>query len=313
MGEMEAGRPVPFNVGILPPLSVNYMMGARSQAQNVISADLLVGQAQASQSLQAAGLWAGVSGKASGTQMSGLVAKAGSVNGAQLAGLLNLSGQTYGTQLAGLANVDRGTQSRLIVQTAGLVNVGNRVDVQFAGLFNFARKVKGVQIGLINVADSADYQLGLLNWSRNGTRLLAIYATDQFLVNLEWKSGGAKLYTSVGLGTASLIRDNPYGIHYGIGYRITERWVIELGRTTLYRDQPFGASQDRITQLKPAFWWPLGTRMVLSVGPNFNIMRALQTSESSAPLYHLYLRKLSDPAASQYFWIGGQVAMQIRI
>src|SRR4029079_14552216 len=89
----------------------------------------------------------------------------GKFAGFQVGGIYNhVADSVRGVQAAGVANFARRKLSG--VQLAGVGNVSNKETdgVQIAGVFNYSKKLKGVQIGLIIVADtSAGYSIGLIN------------------------------------------------------------------------------------------------------------------------------------------------------
>ncbi len=100
--------------------------------------------------LQLAGVVARSHGALVGLQAAGVVAWSEWPNGLQVGGLLSVASfQLYGVQLAGVANV-------------ALQHPAN--GLQISSAFNYARCVRGLQIGLINVAEkAAGVQLGLIN------------------------------------------------------------------------------------------------------------------------------------------------------
>jgi hypothetical protein len=56
--------------------------------------------------------------------------------------------------------------------------------VQIAGVFNYSKKLKGVQIGLINIADTSEgYSIGLINIVLKGYHKLSFSANEILNVN----------------------------------------------------------------------------------------------------------------------------------
>jgi hypothetical protein len=128
------------------------------------------------------------------------------VYGLDLGAIANITTQgNTGLQVAGLLNWNKGTETGVLLQAAGIANVNvnkvNLVGVQVAlinynqqesmiagfqvgavnlssftkmigieaGLYNTAHDVYGVQIGLVNVADHLHgVQIGLLNFNKQG-------------------------------------------------------------------------------------------------------------------------------------------------
>lgn len=122
--------------------------------------------------------------------------------GAQGAWLSNVTlGDFKGVQGAWLSNVTLGEFKG--VQGAWLSNVARKdfAGLQAAWLSNVAcGNVKGVQIGFFNFCKgNADFQLGLINYSKNGIfEVAASYTTDQ-KIRLVLNSGNKYLYGIFGV------------------------------------------------------------------------------------------------------------------
>ena len=99
----------------------------------------------------------------------------------QGAGFLNVTkGDFNGGQIAGFLNTTGGTHSGF----------------QAAGFLNVAKTLKGVQIGIINVADSIEdgAQFGLLSFSRNGYKRLDLIGSETFYGQMNIKLGMKHFY-----------------------------------------------------------------------------------------------------------------------
>lgn len=122
--------------------------------------------------------------------------------GAQGAWLSNVTlGDFKGVQGAWLSNVTLGEFKG--VQGAWLSNVARKdfAGLQAAFLSNVAcQNVKGVQVGLFNFCKGdCDFQLGLINYSKNGIfEVAASYTTDQ-KIRLVLNSGNKYLYGIFGV------------------------------------------------------------------------------------------------------------------
>lgn len=141
----------------------------------------------------------------------------GNMKGVQLAGLYNrVLNNASGVQLSGLINFSSNFSSG--IQMAGLVNVSDScADVQASILVNKAKKVKGLQFGLINVADSSDYVIGVVNLIKNGEKSIALSSDETPFIHLDFRSGGKILYGLAGVGYNL---NNPpfrYTLDLGIG------------------------------------------------------------------------------------------------
>ena len=151
-----------------------------------------------------------------GGQVSNIFNYADNVIGGQLANIVNISGNLTGFQAANIANVAtgsvRGVQVSNImnvatadfkgVQAANIANVAVKdfTGVQVANIANVATgNVKGAQIGFINICKGdCSFQLGLINYSRNGIFEFGGSYTTNERVRVSLNSGNKYLYTVLG-------------------------------------------------------------------------------------------------------------------
>lgn len=147
---------------------------------------------------QISGLANIASGSVFGLQSAGLFNTANTIRGMQDSGLFNISGNVHGVQAAGLFNISSKKMNGM--QAAGLFNVAQEVSgVQAAGLFNCAKKVRGVQVGVINIADENDgIALGVFNFIKDGMHHIGFNwdTNDRF----DWfiQSGTKHLFVTFG-------------------------------------------------------------------------------------------------------------------
>ena len=147
---------------------------------------------------QISGLANIASGSVFGLQSAGLFNTANTIRGMQDSGLFNISGNVHGLQAAGLFNISSKKMNGM--QAAGLFNVAQEVSgIQAAGLFNCARKVRGVQVGVINIADESDgIALGVFNFIKDGMHHIGFNwdTNDRF----DWfiQSGTKHLFVTFG-------------------------------------------------------------------------------------------------------------------
>ena len=142
------------------------------------------------------------------------------MRGFQGAGVVNANwGDSRGWQLAGVANL-QGKDFKG-VQLAGVLNTAiNEVHgAQIAGVMNFGRKVKGLQLGLLNIADTIQgVPIGLISLVRKGYHAVELSADDIFYANMAFRTGVRPFYNILMAG----IRPDNFGdplwcLGYGIG------------------------------------------------------------------------------------------------
>jgi hypothetical protein len=166
----------------------------------------------------------------SGFQVAGLLNNAAKVDKFQIAGLVNNTKGETGFQIAGLVNQASKINS---IQIAGLVNSSKEVQgVQISGLVNHASFFKGVQIGVINIADSCQgVSIGLVNWVRNGYHRLEISADELFYANLAFRSGVRKLHSIITTGIAPDKLGSPlwtYGTGMGTSFLVGNKTLFDI-------------------------------------------------------------------------------------
>ena len=168
--------------------------------------------------LQAAGLINKTTRFTGGIQLAGLANMDKQTAGLQAAGLMNIYGDGKGISVAGLANM-AGNNSG--AQIAGLMNKGGDVSfIQLSSLMNIAKKVKGTQIGFINVADSSDYPVGLINFIKNGEKSISLSTDESLFMHTDLRSGGRVLYGLFGLGYKPGSEKIKYALDLGFGVHI---------------------------------------------------------------------------------------------
>jgi hypothetical protein len=185
---------------------------------------------------QVAGLFNIVGGRVDGVQIGGINNTVlDNVNGFQVAGINNhVSGSFKGFQLGGIYNhvadsmtglqvagISSFTRDRLSgVQISGIGNIsaGETNGLQLAGVFNYSKRLKGVQIGLINIADSSDgFSIGLINIVLKGYHKLSFFSNEVTNVNASFKTGNSKLYSILHAGLNAGDSNRVYTFGYGLG------------------------------------------------------------------------------------------------
>jgi hypothetical protein len=177
---------------------------------------------------QAAGIFNLVGGNVSGVQLAGIYNQVfGTVSGFQVAGIINKAAHfSQGVQLAGFGNI---AQNRSSFQISGLFNYGgDQTSVQFASFLNIAHAVHRTQIGLVNIADSSDYPVGLINWIKTGEKTLSLESDETGAAQLNLRSGGRVLYGVIGAGYKLNTDDRKYLVNFGIGAHIIHRSRFNL-------------------------------------------------------------------------------------
>lgn len=288
-------------VGIFYPISTN---GKQAPLfTNHFSFNLFQGISANETAFTLSGLVTNVKDTARGVQIASLVNTIGhKQGGVQVAGLVNASKSADALSIAGLANVNRGnakglqisglanTADTATVQIGGIVNKAHDVNMQIGGLLNVAKKVKGAQIaGLINIADSSDYPIALINIIHNGDMTIGL-STDQSLNTMvTFRSGGNRLYGIIGAGYNLKHADrNLYAMQAGIGAHLINTPIFRLN---------LEASSLELTDFKGAHNLQSG----LLVYPTLRVWKQLDVFAGPSFNYTIYRRDVAD-VHHHYVW-----------
>ena len=139
--------------------------------------------------------------KVIGGQVANIVNIANDLTGVQFSNIVNVTtGNARGVQVANITNI--ATDSFKGIQAANIANVAasDFTGLQAAVIANVATgNVRGAQVGFVNICKGdCDFQLGFINYSRNGIfEIGASYTTNQ-RTRISFNSGSKYLYTVLG-------------------------------------------------------------------------------------------------------------------
>jgi len=175
---------------------------------------------QDAQYVQIAGIVNIVGGSSRGIQVGGIHNTVlGSLRGVQVSGTTGIvKKQMSGMQVAGLVSYADSSRG---AQISGLVNISRRGagGLQLAGLVNYTSIVKGVQIGLVNIADTSEgYSIGLINIIRKGYHEVSFSTSEMQPVTIAFKTGNRRLYSILMAGAQLNADKKAYSLGYGIGH-----------------------------------------------------------------------------------------------
>lgn len=250
--------------------------------------------------VQAAGFLNEVGNHANGAMFAGFMNHVrGNAAGMQAAGMLNITGRAKGLSLAGFGNIvttrsNGDTIGNRLVQLAGFFNRAGDVNTQLAGFINVAHKVKGVQLaGLINIADSSDYPIGIINIIKNGERSMGVSIDETGTGLISFRSGGRVLYGIVGAGYNFQSNRNRYALEAGLGAHlfIHTAWRINAELATLALDD-FKTGDYLKSGLRILPDVSIGSRLKIFAGPVLNFV-TISTSKNDDLVSHYFWKKTS--------------------
>jgi hypothetical protein len=145
---------------------------------------------------------------------------------------------------------------------------------------NYTNHSRGLQIGLINIADTSDgYSIGLINFVRKGYHNIYLGTDETMDLTLGLKSGNHKLY-SIFLGGINLDQNKKL---YSFGYGLGREWITTRAfalSTDLSSQYLYLGSWDYLNLLNRFNLYlhlRLGKGFALYGGPSFNMYYSDQT------------------------------------
>ncbi|MBK8847453.1 MAG: hypothetical protein IPO27_13260 [Bacteroidetes bacterium] len=216
-----------------------------------------------------------------------------------LAGFMNLNnGYASHWQIAGGVNASRKKARGL--QLAGIANINADTlhGSQIAGVLNVARRTVGLQIGLINVADSVTKgSFGFLSFVRKGVHQLEISTNETFAYNAVLRTGSHKFYTALYAGMqpysgASAIQYYGYGIGYNVKLSKKSNLNLDLSSHQLVRDFNFN-SYNPYARFDVTYEYFIGKKIAITAGPSIAALGNSLSTWNTVPSYEAVLPNIN--------------------
>jgi len=213
-----------------------------------------------------------------GFQGSGFANYARGVSFGQASGFANVStGDVNGVQGAGFVNVTIGDNQG--VQAAGFANIttGTQTGVQASGFFNYARKLRGVQVSVVNVADTVEkgIPIGVFSFVRHGYKVIQIGANETLFGEISFKTGTTRFYNIFSVGAAPRKESLKWGWGYGIGTLIplAKRMDLSLEGISYHvnEDTWFTDYLNSLNRLNLSLSYNLTGRIGVYAGASWNV------------------------------------------
>lgn len=241
--------------------------------------------------LQMAGFFNLVADSVKGVQIGGFLNIANQTRGVQTAGFLNIADQTNGVQLGGFSNIVteriEGLQMSGFAnrakdldgaQVAGFINMVNEMDgIQMSGFVNYAKKVKGVQFGILNIADTVESgaTIGLFNWVKKGKHQVSLAHSDFMDASLAFRMGTDKFYSKLTAGSQfSSEKIWSAGMGFGTQFQLKNKLYANIDLTAHYIKKPGrneGDETNLLNRLNLNFGYQLAKHFSINAGPALNI------------------------------------------
>ena len=255
-----------FNSHVVNKVSLNMIGGYTAGVAGVELAGVFNVNQFAMRGLQLAGVTNIVGGDIFGFQAAGIGNMGlNNVTGIQMAGVWNsVDTILAGAQLAGVANIAADGKGN--TQLSGVFNVsGADVGSQVATVLNKAKKVHGIQLGIVNIADSSAYPIGLFNWISTGHRQLSVSVDEKKFTSLTFRSGGRVMYAVLGAGIYLGDQTEKYGMEAGLGTYLLRKRKLSLSVEIVQR-----------MEFKEDWVYKEANRTSLRLIPALNVSKQLQ-------------------------------------
>jgi hypothetical protein len=300
---------------IVNKFSLNIIGGATAGVKGVEFGGVFNMNQYDMQGMQMAGVFNAVGGNVRGVQLAGVGNRVfEGVKGLQIAGVFNKTDTVSGVQIAGVVNM--ANEAPGTTQITGIFNASqSTVGSQIAGIANKAKKVKGLQLaGIINIADSSDYPIALLNFIKNGEKSLALAINEESYLGLQFRSGGRVLYSILSINVAlEGNRPEKYAFEAGLGAVLLDRSKFSLRTEVATRNlltEKFKTLDNHQSSLRviPAF--KLSDRISLFAAPSLNYAeRDENTISGGRTVWKAWRRDRSRNT----FYGGGMAGIMIKL
>jgi hypothetical protein len=181
--------------------------------------------------------------------------------------------------------------------------------LQFASLVNIAGKVRGVQFGVVNIADENDYPIGLVNLIKKGRKSIAVTCNETGSMTVSFRSGGKVTYGIVGYGYNFKAGKKTYLAEGGLGIRLPV--ASKFGINNEFKIETFHSSDNATCKagysLLPAYQFT--PHIEIFAGPSINYMYSDDINHADMfPSHSLWKKR--DASTRQQVFIGYQLGVQ---
>jgi len=149
--------------------------------------------------------------------------------------------------------------------------------LQATGFVNVARSVEGVQLGILNIADSVkkSAQIGILSINRNGINRMEILASETFYGQARLKLGIPKFYNIFSIDSRLDDQGFIWGLGYGFGssFELSQKLDLSIDATSfLMSDGAFFTTDlNSLNRITSGVTWKLSDKLGLYAGGSLNV------------------------------------------
>jgi hypothetical protein len=233
----------------------------------------------------------------------------------QLAGGANVSQDFTGAQVSGGANLVNGRAEGL--QLTGGVNFAREFRGAQVAPVNVTEEGRGLQLGVVNIADDVDVPVGVVNIVRTGQFHVNVWTSEAAVVNLGLQTGSRHIYSIINLGLHPDGDSSLLIAGLGIGGHIPlNRFFLDIDEVTssvcCWPHWFWTESADDyrfLTSLRVTAGWQVTDNIAIVAGPTANLWLSNTGNSWDLPMYGLprggfYSRHFA-------FWPGFTAGLQL--
>ncbi len=281
-----------YAFSLLPGISTNHQIDLLTR--NEVAINFLLGQSMGANKLEIGLLFNQTLGE---------------VKGLQIAALGNLAEkEVYGSQIGGLANINLGRTHGF--QAASLYNYSLSFNgVQASVGLNQCHAFNGLQIGLINLSDSAyGMPIGLFSYAKDGYHKKEIGLDERAILSYSYRTGKELFYNIFQVGFTKHSSRSIGLIGLGFGTQSPFEGKMKLGFDCTFSQLiPFGSKLSSLNwfgKVLVSFIYPFNNKLEVFAGPAISVT-ALNRSD---PAYNTHFRTF--PLSSFYSSIDGEYTIK---
>ncbi len=247
-----------------------------------------------------------------GAQVAGFSNYASQVNGPQVAGGLNIGKDYCNTQISGFMNL---ADTSEFIQVAGFANYAKQVNgVQVAGFLNIAHRVDGVQVGVVNWADTCPgISIGLISFVNKGYRGLEFSTDEMMHVGLTYRMGVDHFYNIFSLGyhfSDNKLAGAGWGFGTLLGHGPKRRINLEMMQF-IYDDVESIKAESRISRFYCGISRSITNRVSFNYGLTFNVFESDETNSNKKEMLEKSIPYSVLPASNDTkMWIGARLGLR---
>ncbi len=206
-----------------------------------------------------------------------------------------------------------------------MVNVGEDVPGAQVSAFMNVAGYAGAQIGIINIADSSQFSLGILSFIKNGYRSLEIAGQETLHGNLTFRLGMRSFYNILNVSSTYDVSSWAFGYGIGTSFSIPGRGnyvQLELMSRHVSENESWTTELNLHNQFNIIWDLRIGSHMSVAFGPTINAFVSKRYNEeinsygSELPPYMILdetFRNSGNTPVNVKGWVGFHLGLRYNL